>query len=100
VLEREYQSILIKKLRNVFPGSFIMKTNGLYFPSFPDLLILHKDKWACLEIKRDEKSYFRPNQLETIKTLDDLSFARVIFPKNELEVLKELNNFFNEGGKQ
>jgi hypothetical protein len=62
VTESQFQSKLIKKLKQLFPGCEITKLDALYQQGFPDLLILWKDKWAVLEVKISEKASRQPNQ--------------------------------------
>ncbi len=88
--ESVFQSNLIKKLRFLFPGCYILKTDPNYIQGFPDLLILVGHKWAALECKSASSSSRRPNQDYYVQELNNLSFASFIFPENEEEVLHEL----------
>lgn len=97
-LERDFQSHLIKRLKRMFEGCIVMKTDPTYIQGLPDLLILFNDKWAALEIKRSSKSHKQPNQEYYVQLMDDMSFSRFIFPENEEEVLYELQQtFFSRG---
>lgn len=89
-LERDFQARLIKDLKNMFPGSIIMKTDPTYIQGLPDLLILHKDKWAALEVKRSATASKRPNQDYYVNKMDDMSYASFIYPENKEDVLDEL----------
>lgn len=89
-LERDFQAKLIKDLKNMFPGSIIMKTDPTYIQGLPDLLILHKDKWAALEVKRSATASKRPNQDYYVNKMDDMSYASFIYPENKEDVLDEL----------
>jgi len=60
----------------------------------PDLLILYKDKWACLENKRSANAKHRPNQDYYVELLNKMSFSRFIYPENKDEVLDELKKIF------
>lgn len=93
--ESKFQSQLIKKLKNMFPGCVIMKNDSGYYPGIPDLTILYKNCWAMLEVKTSIKAKEQPNQQYYVEKLDDLSFAAFIFPENEEEVLNELQDTFN-----
>lgn len=92
--ERDYQRGLIKRMKAMFPGSLIIKTDSSHDQGIPDLLILYRCKWAALEVKRSSKASHRPNQDEFVNELDAMSFARFIFPENETEVLNELREYF------
>lgn len=88
--ESKYQADLIKKLRGIFPGCVILKTDANYLQGFPDLLILFKKRWAALEVKAEADARHQPNQDYYVELLDELSFAAFIYPENEEAVLHEL----------
>lgn len=92
--ESKFQSELIKDLKRMFRGCIILKNDANYIQGFPDLTILYRDKWAVLECKRSANEKFQPNQEYYISQLDDMSFARVIYPENKEEVLDELQRAF------
>lgn len=85
--ESEFQSSVIKEIKQRLPGSVVMKNDGNYIQGFPDLLILYKSKWAALEVKKEAKSHKQPNQEYYIRLLGEMSFASFIFPENRKEVL-------------
>lgn len=92
--EAQYQSQLIKKLKNIFPGCTVLKNDSSYLPGIPDLTILFNDRWAMLEIKASAKAKEQPNQRYYVDQLDECSFAAFIFPENEEEVLNDLQHAF------
>lgn len=98
MIEGQYQTKLIKKLKKLFPGCEIIKTDTLYQQGFPDLLILWKSFWAILEVKAFEKANIQPNQDYYIKRLGKMSFAAYIYPENEKEVLCALQQAFKPSG--
>ncbi len=89
-LERDFQSKLIKELKQIFDGCIIMKNDPDYIQGIPDLLILFEDKWAALEVKKSAKASHRPNQGYYVSRMDAMSYARFIYPENKEEVLYEL----------
>jgi hypothetical protein len=90
-LESDFKSNLILRLRDlVEPNGYVLCLNGSYIQGFPDILILYKNRWAALECKRSSAEPYRPNQEYYLSDLDSLSFASVIFPANEEEVIDEL----------
>ena len=93
-LERKYQPKLKKRLKEEFPGCIVMKNDANQIQGIPDLLILHKDRWAMLETKREENSSRRPNQEYYVNKINDMAFARFISPENEEEVFNELKVYF------
>ena len=94
--ENAYQAKVIKRLKTMFPGCIVMTNDSSYIQGIPDLTVLYKDKWALLECKRDEKErkHPRPNQEFYVERADAMSFGRFIFPENEEEVLRDLQQAF------
>ena len=92
--ESQYQSGLIDRIKDRFPGSMVLKNDARYIQGIPDLLVLHEDNWAALECKRERKSHKQPNQSYYVAKMDRMSFARVISPENEQEVLDEMEQTF------
>lgn len=96
MLESNFQSKLIRELKDRFPGCIITKNDPNYIQGFPDLTVFYKKRWATLECKRNSKAKKQPNQDYYIKRMNEMSFSRIICPENEEEVLKELQQVFNE----
>ena len=94
MLESEYQGQLISRLKERFPGCVILKNDAAYIQGFLDLTILYKDNWAALEVKRSKDAVLQPNQEYYVGELDDMSFAAIIYPENEEEVLLALEQAF------
>ena len=94
MLERNFQSDLIKELRDRFPGCIVMKNDPNYIQGIPDLIILHGNRWACLELKKSKRAKHRPNQEYYVGRMNDMSFSRFIYPENKEEVLDELEQAF------
>ena len=90
VLERNFQAKLIKELKSMFPGCIVLKLDSSYIQGIPDLLILWKDRWATLEVKRGMNASEQPNQEYYVELMDEMSFSRFINPDNKEEVLHEL----------
>lgn len=99
--ENKFQANLIKELKTRFPGCIVLKNDPNYKQGIPDLMILHGDKWAALECKKDEKARHNPepNQEYYVSTMDDMSFASFIYPENKEEVLNELEQSFKSTRK-
>ena len=89
-LERDFQAKLIKEIKSIFPGCIVMKTDPTYIQGLPDLLILHNNKWAALEVKRSANASKRPNQDYYVEKMDDMSYASFIYPENKEDILDEL----------
>lgn len=88
--ESEYQSLLIKKIKDLFVNCVILKNDAGYIQGIPDLTILYNDKWAMLEVKNSIDSSIRPNQEFWVMHLNQMSYASFICPETEDGVLHEL----------
>lgn len=93
-LERDFQAKLIKELKELFPGCMVLKNDSSYIQGIPDLLVLYKDRWATLEVKKSETASHRPNQDYYVGLMDEMSFSRFICPENKSEILHELRESF------
>ena len=98
-LERDFQAGLIKDLKQMFPGCIVMKNDSSYIQGIPDLLILYKDKWASLEVKKAANANRQPNQEYYVNQMNEMSFSRFIFPENKDEVLTDLARLFKRKKK-
>lgn len=96
--ENEFQKNLIVEIKKRFPGSMVLKNDSSYIQGVPDLLILHKDKWAALECKRSKNAKKQPNQEYYVGKMKEMSYSSFIFPENREEVLNELSRAFGVRG--
>ena len=94
MLEGKFKTDLIKELEQMFPGCFVLHNNPNDIQGFPDLTILYKKMWACLEGKKSLNEAYRPNQEYYLEVLDTMSFAAMICPENREAVLYELQCAF------
>ena len=89
--ENQFQRTLVKEIRNHYNNECIVtKLDSGYIQRIPDLLILHKDKWATLECKKSKNAHRQPNQQYYVDKMDKMSFSKFIYPENKEEVLNEL----------
>jgi hypothetical protein len=88
--EAAYQRKLVRKIKQRIPSCDIMYTDPRTRQGIPDLLILHMNGWAMLEVKMDESSPVQPNQAHYIQKYNGMAFAAFINPQNEEEVLDDL----------
>lgn len=99
--EGGFKSRLIKRIKNEFPGCIVTKLETDYTEGLPDVLILHKNKWATLEAKKNKSEVTkpRPNKRQQdyyVATMDKMSFSRYVYPENQEEVLNELRLHFQQ----
>lgn len=98
-LEREFQSELIKEIKERFPGCIVCKMDANYIQGIPDLLILWEDRWALLECKKSAKSTHRPNQDYYVDVANRMSFSAFIFPENKEAILNAMEETFKSRRK-
>ena len=92
--ESEFQSKLIKELKETFKGCLVIKLDPNYIQGIPDLLILYNNKWASLECKKSSTAKRRPNQDYYVELMNKMSFSRFISPENKEEVLNDIQQAF------
>jgi hypothetical protein len=95
VKESKFQADLIVELKNRFKGSIVIKNDPNYIQGIPDLLILHKNRWAALEVKASAGASRQPNQDYYVNLMDDMSYAAFICPENKDTVLDGLQRTFS-----
>ena len=93
-LERDFQASLIKELKEIFPGCIVTKLDSSHIQGIPDILLLHKDRWATLECKKNANAKKQPNQNYYVDKMNEMSFSRFICPENKEEVLNDLQQAF------
>ena len=94
LLESKFKKILIEDLKCRFTGCIVLHNDATLIQGFPDLLVLFRDKWAALEVKKDKNSSFQPNQEYYLNLLDAMGYASAVWPEIKEEVLDELEIFF------
>ncbi len=93
--ENKFQSDLKKEIKKRFPGCIVTKLDSSDIQGIPDLLVLYKNKWAALEVKKDASASKRPNQEYYVARMNEMSFSKFIFPENKEDVLNELQQAFD-----
>ncbi len=97
--ESDFQKQIKNELKNRFPGCIVKKNDPSDYQGFPDLLILFKNMWATLEVKRSKEAAHRPNQDLYVERLNKMGFSSFIFPENREDVMEALNEYFNKDPK-
>lgn len=93
-LESKFQAQLIRDIKAMYPDCIILKNDPNYIQGIPDLTIFWRDRWATLEVKKDEFSSHQPNQDYYVQRMNDMSFSMFVYPENKEEVLYELQQSF------
>lgn len=95
MLESKFQSNLIKEIKDRYSGSVVLKNDSSYLQGIPDLSVYYKDKYAMLEVKKNEKASHQPNQDYYVNKIGEMGgFASFIYPENKDEVLNKLDSYF------
>lgn len=94
MLERDFQSKLIKELRERYKDCIVLKNDPDYIQGIPDITIFCGNRWAALEVKKSARAHRQPNQEYYVDKMNSMSFSRFIFPENKNEVLNELDKLF------
>ena len=92
--EGKFQDALKTSLEEIFTGCLVLKNDPNLQQGIPDLLILFRDKWAFLEVKKSAKEKPRPNQPYWVAWGAQHSFGTFVYPENRDEVIKGLFEFF------
>lgn len=100
MLESKFQAKLIKEIKKQLPGCVVLKTDPNYIQGFPDLLVLYGKTWAALECKKSSAAAHRPNQNYWVKRLQQMSFAKFIWPENKEEVINAMDRSFKRFSKR
>lgn len=98
--ENAFQSKLIGRIKERYPGCTVLKNDSGYCAGIPDLLILFGKKWAMLEVKRSATVSHRPNQDYFIEKFnrENPGGSFFIYPENCDDILGKLDDFFGIKG--
>lgn len=94
MIESQFQKKLRKEIKERFDGCYVFKMDPIEYQGLPDLLILYKDKWAALEVKKSINAPHRPNQDIRVEQMNKMSYASFVYPENKEEVLNDLESIF------
>lgn len=88
--EADFQKTIIKWLRA--KGCLVIKyqQNATTRASIPDIIFLKEGFWGAIEVKKSKTSKFQPGQKEMVSKMNEMSWAKVVWPENWKETQKEL----------
>ena len=95
--ETNFQKDLKDDIEEKFPGAMVFKmdpSDPFNPQGIPDLLVLYKNKWASLEVKKSKSASKRPNQPYYVNKMNEMSYAAFVSPENKKEVLDDLERVF------
>ena len=97
--EGNFKKKLTSDVKNLFPGVIIIWADVQQTQGKPDMILLHGDRWAALEVKAASKSARRPNQPHWVEKMNGMSYAAFICPENKGEVLDGLQQALRPRGQ-
>lgn len=88
--EAVFQSTIIKWLHH--KGCLVLKyqQNATTRAGVPDILFLKEGFWGAIEVKKAKNAPFRPGQKEMIAKMDEMSWAKAVYPENWADTQAEL----------
>ena len=98
MLERDYQARLIKDIKELLPGCFVLKNDPNYIQGIPDLIVLHFDRWCFVEVKKSADEDYQHNQeyyLAKGHSMTGASFTA--YPENHKDTLHGLQQALQPG---
>lgn len=95
MLETAFAVDFLAELNYRFPGCFIYKMDPNQLQGIPDRLVLYRERWALLELKRARKAARQPNQEYRVDQFNEMGFSAFVSPENADQVLAELEEYFN-----
>lgn len=93
-LESSFQSNLMAKIKERYPGCMILKNDSGYIQGIPDWTIFYKDRYVVLEAKRDKDAPAQPNQPYYVEKFNEMSYSSFVYPENEKHVLECIDRVF------
>lgn len=89
-LESKFKKDFCNKLKKMNCTVLQYQQNATTVKGFPDTIWFYKKAYGFLEFKRSSFASFRPGQKEWIKRLSSWTFARVVYPENAEQILREI----------
>ena len=86
--EADFQAKVIKWLKSKGCIVIKMQQNATTHSGIADLAWFYKTKYGFLEVKKDEKSRFRPLQKRFLDRVSKWSCSAVVYPEN-FDMIKE-----------
>lgn len=93
ISESTFQAKLKKFLENKYPEITIMKSDPSIIQGFPDLILMYKNKYALLEVKKSKTASKRPNQEYYVEKFKQHTYSEFVYPENVNEIIEELDIF-------
>lgn len=88
--EADFQSKIVKWLRS--KGCMVLKyqQNATTRAGIPDIIFLKEGFWGAIEVKKSKTAKFRPGQKEMVVKMNEMSWAKAVYPENWDETRSEL----------
>lgn len=88
--EADFQKTIIRWLRS--KGCMVLKyqQNATTRAGIPDIIFLKEGFWGAIEVKKSKTAKYRPGQKEMVTKMNEMSWAKIVYPENWAETRKEL----------
>ena len=88
--EADFQKTIVRWLRS--KGCLVLKyqQNATTRAGIPDIIFLKEGFWGAIEVKKSKTAKYRPGQKEMVAKMNEMSWAKVVFPENWADTRKEL----------
>lgn len=96
--EGKFQALLVKELKEMFPGCVVQRNDPRDIQGIPDITVFHGPCYAMLEVKESATAPEQPNQRYYVEQFAEMAFAAFIYPENKEEVLNALQHAFSDCG--
>ena len=90
--EANFQSKIVKYLRSKDCIVLKYQQNATTMAGIPDILFLKEGFWGAIEVKKSKTAKFRPGQKEMVAKMNEMSWAKAVYPENWVETQKELED--------
>lgn len=88
--EAKFQAKIISWLKKQGCLPIKYEQNATTKAGIPDIIFFKEGFWGALEVKKSKTAKFQPLQKEMIAKMDEMSWARAVYPENWDEIKKEL----------
>lgn len=88
--EAKFQSEMVKWLRSKGCVVYKLQANATTRVAQPDILALKDGFWLAIEAKASKNAKRQPGQKEMIEKLNEMSWAKIVWPDIWEETKKEL----------
>lgn len=90
VKEADFQAKIVRWLKSKKCIVLKYQQNATTHAGIPDIIFLKDGFWGAIEVKKSSKARVRPGQKENVEKMNEMSWAKFVFPENWDETKSEL----------